>query len=260
MNFLKNKKNIGIIITIIVFLIIFFIALYKFNKQKEYFQNEVGLYNDIKKILNYNDDIYAGITMNNEKTVQGWMSNEYPKRIRQILEKAPANKELLIIEVGTWEGKSAIAAADIIRDLGRQDVIICIDTWLGSPEHFNNLSRKNGFPNKLYETFIQNVVNNNHQSRIIPIPLPSAQASELLKKHFENKADIIYIDAAHEFLPVLNDINEYWPLLKNGGFMLGDDYQNDWPGVIQAVNKFVKDNGHLKLSTNDVVWEIQKPI
>ncbi len=194
------------------------------------------------------------------KWMDGWMSDEYPKRIRQILEKEPKDQQLLIVEVGTWVGKSAIAAADIIRDLGRSDVIICIDTWLGSPEHFNALHRSNGFPYGLYQNFLQNIVNYNHQSRIIPIPLPSSQAVDVLHKFVSKKADVVYIDAAHEFLPVINDINAYWSILKPGGIMLGDDYRKEWHGVIDAVNYFAADNGNIEIKVNDVVWELQKPI
>ncbi len=220
-----------------------------------------SLFEKICAGLSYEGNIYDGIHKIEENAeAHGWMSDEYPKRIRQILEEAPKDQQLLIVEVGTWMGKSAIAAADIIRELGRSDVIICIDTWLGSPEHFHALPRSNGFPYVLYKAFLQNVVNHDHQSRIIPIPLPSSQAAVVLKEINIKKADIIYIDAAHEFLPVINDINDYWHILKPGGIMLGDDYRKEWQGVIDAVNYFSADHGNIEIKVNDVVWELQKPI
>ncbi len=76
-----------------------------------------SLFNKICSELKYEGDIYDGFHKNENIEVDGWMSDEYPKRIRQILEKEPKDQQLLIVEVGTWVGKSAIAAADIIRDL-----------------------------------------------------------------------------------------------------------------------------------------------
>jgi len=166
---------------------------------------------------------------------------------------------VVIVEVGTWLGASAIQVADIIRDLGRHDVVLCVDTWLGSPEHFLGMSKKNGFP-QIYNVFLQNVVNHGHTERIIPLPLPSLQAIDILKPLLTcvSGADIIYIDAAHEYLPVYMDIATYWPILKPGWRMLGDDFTDHWPGVQKAVHKFSNEI-HLPFTVlNDWVWQIDK--
>ena len=34
----------------------------------------------------------------------------------------------------------------------------------------------------------------------------------------------------------MDDIENYWPLLKDDGIMCGDDYCEYWQGVIEAVN------------------------
>jgi hypothetical protein len=68
----------------------------------------------------------------------------------------------------------------------------------------------------------------------------------------------IYIDAAHEYLPVYLDLVHYWDYLKDGGRYLGDDYTENWPGVKQAVNQFAQER-NLQLDVlNDWVWKIDK--
>lgn len=42
----------------------------------------------------------------------------------------------LILEVGTWKGLSAIYMANCIKSLNLETEIVCIDIWLGSPEHW----------------------------------------------------------------------------------------------------------------------------
>jgi hypothetical protein len=201
--------------------------------------------------------IYDGITKREAAPAQGWTTSYYEDSLREFLKKQPLDKQCLIVEVGTWMGASAIQAANIIRDLNRRDVVVCIDTWLGSPEHFLQIPKENGFP-VLYKQFLQNIVNHGHTDRVLPIALPSLQAIKVLQALYPEGADAIYIDAAHEFLPVFLDVISYWDYLKIGGRMLGDDYTEHWPGVKQAVNRFVGERG-LKLDIlNDWVWKIDK--
>lgn len=60
--------------------------------------------------------------------------------------------------------------------------------------------------------------------------------------------DFIYIDASHDYDSVKEDLNIWWPKLKNGGVFSGHDYFPDrrvWRGkevgVYKAVNEFVKE-------------------
>jgi len=52
----------------------------------------------------------------------------------------------------------------------------------------------------------------------------------------DNSLDAVFVDANHEFKYVLEDLYAWWPKVKSGGFMAGDDYCiND---VKHAVNFF----------------------
>ena len=54
-------------------------------------------------------------------------------------------------------------------------------------------------------------------------------------------ADLVYIDASHEEDDVLQDLREYWRVLRLGGLLCGDDWAAAWYGVICAVNAFRKE-------------------
>ena len=219
----------------------------------------MSLSTHLKNALRYGN-LYEGIVpVETFEQAQGWTTSYYPEAVKEYLMTLDPSP-IVIVEVGTWLGASAIQAANIIRDLGRNDVVLCVDTWLGSPEHFLGMVKKNGFP-QVYNQFLQNVINHGHTERITPLPLPSLQAIDILKPLLScvGGANIIYIDAAHEYLPVYMDIATYWPLLKPGGRMLGDDFTEHWPGVKQAVNKFSNDI-HLSYTIlNEWVWQIDKP-
>ena len=155
-------------------------------------------------------------------------------------------KPKLIVEVGSWKGKSSHHL--IGRALSHGDAsIICVDTWLGSSEHWvhrpwrETLGFKNGRPT-LHEQFIANVIHAGLQDRVVPLPLPSRQASIVLEKLRQGRSDfaqLVFIDGAHDQASVTEDIASYWPLVAAGGVMIGDDYrESDWPGVIKAVDWF----------------------
>lgn len=74
----------------------------------------------------------------------------------------------------------------------------------------------------------------------------SVEASARFQNDF---FDFIYIDAAHDYDSVVEDIHAWWPKLKTGGIFSGHDYFMDkriWRGkecgVFKAVNEFIEQN------------------
>lgn len=66
-------------------------------------------------------------------------------------------------------------------------------------------------------------------------------------KHFQDNCfDLVYIDADHTYEGALKDIRDWYPKIKEGRFLVGDDYRVSHYrvkfGVIEAVNQFAKEN------------------
>ena len=150
----------------------------------------------------------------------------------------------IVIEVGSWKGASAVRMAQFAKAAGLHPEIVCVDTWLGSPglytrkddKFYESLRFEFGYP-RLYHTFLSNVIRAGFPDVITPFPLPSLLAAEVLA-HFKVQADLIYIDAAHDYGSVIADLEAYWPLLKADGVLFGDDYIKAWPGVVKAAKTF----------------------
>jgi predicted O-methyltransferase YrrM len=151
-----------------------------------------------------------------------------------------------IFEVGTWKGGSAIKMAQLCKELRLDAAIVCVDTWLGSPEHIrkpdrnrwtDSLNRRWGYP-QLYHTFMANVLKWECEDIIVPYPATSENAAVVFT-NARLKADLVYIDAAHEYEPALRDYTAYWELLNDGGYLIGDDYIG-WPGVTRAADEFAR--------------------
>lgn len=191
----------------------------------------------------YGYDIYKNFDVTNiNEDLQGWHS-EKPL----LKELITSIKPKIIIEVGTWKGRSAIFMAKLLKEHHIDCEIICVDTWLGSLENlnartgiekhqfwWNDLKHKNGYP-QLYYQFLKNVISNECQHLITPIANTSAITSRWLYDK-KIKADLIYIDASHDYQDVLDDLTNYFPLLSDKGFICGDDW--GWESVKKALLEF----------------------
>ncbi len=133
-----------------------------------------------------------------------------------------------LIEIGSWKGHSANFMIDQCRANGLDSRIVCVDTFLGGPEHWllpgmlETLYRENGRPTIL-ERFLGNTVERGNAGRVFPLTADSYAASEIFR-HLDFKADLIFVDGAHNPEAVRLDIMSYMPLLSETGVMFGDDY------------------------------------
>jgi hypothetical protein len=141
-----------------------------------------------------------------------------------------------IIEVGTWKGNSAFWMADRLKGMGVEFELVCVDTWLGSaemwtvakreeiPERRKGLGLYHGYPT-LYFQFLANVIKLGYQRQIVPMPMPSSIAHDILA-HLGYTAQFIYVDGSHAYQDAAQDVRNYWKLLEPGGIMVGDDYHS----------------------------------
>lgn len=123
---------------------------------------------------------------------------------------------LHFVEVGSWKGKSAAAMAVEIINSGKNIQFDCVDTWMGSPEHSDDINVRN---NNLYDTFIANMKPVENYYR--PIRLTSVDAAKL---YHDKSLDFVFIDADHSYEAVKEDINVWLPKLKLGGILAGHDF------------------------------------
>ncbi|MDC3402513.1 class I SAM-dependent methyltransferase, partial [bacterium] len=152
----------------------------------------------------------------------------------------------LLIEFGSWEGSSALAwctAADRVG--GSLPLILCVDTWLGSSEHWMNdlpnsewsrerLSVESGNP-RVFATFQNAVGVSRYQGSVIPFRTTTVAATEVLER-LDVRADLVYVDAGHDTKSVLNDLALADRLVTDEGVILGDDWT--WPSVRLAAYRF----------------------
>jgi len=166
----------------------------------------------------------------------GWSTSTHPYLSEAIAELRPK----IIVEVGVWKGMSTLHMAQTVKALELDCAIIAVDTWLGSAEHWlgASLPRKGGYLTA-YFTFMANVLAHKQQDVVVPMPLDSVNAASVMQ-YLKVAPDIIHLDAGHDYCSTRCDLVAWWPVLRGGGILIGDDYYTDgsWPGVRRAWDDF----------------------
>ncbi|MCI5051980.1 MAG: class I SAM-dependent methyltransferase [Simkaniaceae bacterium] len=141
-------------------------------------------------------------------------------------------KDDIGLEIGVFEG----AFAYYVLLPAKPKKLYLVDPWVyGRNDLDLKLDRKTVTTN--YDKYYQRV-----RKAFKPfknVEVIRAKSEDIFYRFTDSYFDYVYIDGEHSYEAVLRDLTNYFPKLKVGGFLLGDDY--GWEGVAPAVQKFLKD-------------------
>jgi len=170
----------------------------------------------------------------------GWLAEDTASALARHL----SAKTRLVVELGAWLGRSA----RFITQCAPNATVIAVDHWQGSKEQQEHPEWKQMLPT-LYETFLVNCWEEREQ--IIPLRMTTLEALHLLA-HENIAPDLIYIDAAHDFESVIEDIRTARQLFPKA-LLVGDDWAAE--GVQRAVETAAKEEGlEPLLGFNQTAW------
>lgn len=189
---------------------------------------------DVRKSIWHGIDPYEGFREWADKGVplSGWdiKSNV----IREQIEK---RKPKQILEIGAHQGASACWMAMCAPEAH----ILTIDPWVfyGKYKYESRLHRF-AFA---HDYFRRCVVSQGLTDQITYLPMTSDKAFQMFAADFPNwKWDLAYIDGGHSYEQCLKDIENAAPLTF--GPIIVDDYnEDDFPGVVKAVQDYCKKHG-----------------
>jgi len=143
------------------------------------------------------------------------------------------------VEVGTYLGRSLCSLGEVVERSGKRIDVIGVDTCRGSgPEglrgkdyHAGAVAEGDGsFAGALHK----NVLDCGFGETITLIISDSINAARLFN---DASLEWVHLDARHDYASVKADIEAWLPKVKAGGWLSGDDYdEQKWPEVVQAVS------------------------
>lgn len=124
----------------------------------------------------------------------------------QILDLLDRYRPMTCVELGSNRGCSAIAVARMIRQWG--GLLTCVDLWTPGPSEVG------------IEVFAHNIVAAGVSPTIRMVHAKTADAAE----QWRGDIDYLYVDADHSYEGCMADLEMWWPHLRIGGLIAGDDY------------------------------------
>ena len=126
------------------------------------------------------------------------------------------DEPMRILEVGSWEGRSAVFFAEYFP----HGSVTCIDTFAGGPvAHYGAMVDEIA---SVEARFDENV--RPYGSRVRKLKTTSILGLGALQAEGQN-FDLIYLDGDHRRDNVLAESLIAWPMLADQGFLIWDDYK-----------------------------------
>ena len=143
----------------------------------------------------------------------------------------------IIAEVGMYEAKHAANVLEVAAST--LEKYYWIDPWaeyaeLGQSESMD--MKMKALTRKRWDSMARMVYSfaTAYPEMVRVIRLPSVDAAGLFA---DAVFDLVYIDADHSYLPLLEDIISWLPKIKDGGIISGHDFTPRWPDVCRVVEE-----------------------
>jgi predicted O-methyltransferase YrrM len=143
------------------------------------------------------------------------------------------------VEVGCKEGRTTGHILKTVPD----SRVIAIDPWIADPAPANGDPTREDYKAwdfaKIEREFWENV--GDAKDRCSMWRMTSAEAASKFYHQWPwpptiaEKADLVFIDALHDYESVLQDFRLWWPHVRVGGLIATHDFNHKWPGVERAV-------------------------
>ena len=168
-----------------------------------------------------------------------------------------------LVELGVFCGKSLAYLAERTRGKGCR--VVGVDTFLGSPEFREMVVAPDGsvFADMPAGHLAGVAVNHLNAAGVLKdvtlVVSDSARAAELFP---DGSVWAAFVDAAHDADSVERDVRAWWPKVAPGGYLAGDDYDHDYPGVREGLLRaFPPDTfPPLPARGSGAMWFVQKGV
>jgi hypothetical protein len=151
-----------------------------------------------------------------------------------------------LVEVGVWTGRSMCSVSDLIRS--KRLRVIAVDTFLGVVNQAAGYGA--GPKDRQMQEFLRSMATFRIEPEVFVGTSKQAAARGI-------EADLVLIDADHEYPSVKEDIDVWWPRTRQ--ILCGHDYDIaglDHPGVNKAVDEAFPSG----LTVEGSVWSVRRDV
>jgi len=162
--------------------------------------------------------------LNEIKSIQGYLRDDEAKLLFELAKNAKV--EGVIVEIGSWMGKSTVCLTKgSLEGINKQ--VIAIDPHVGSEEHQRTFKTVSTFT-----TFKQNIKRAGVEKIVKPLVMTSYEAVKQVKE----PVSLLFIDGAHDYENVKQDYLSWSDKVVSGGIIAFHDTVS-WPGPYRVVRE-----------------------
>lgn len=179
--------------------------------------------------------------------VPGWFN--FDDVYQEAVDRAPRDGAHFV-EVGVLFGKSALFMAEAIRKSGKKIALDAVDTFALSADALEKvidqyrLKRPQADHSRLRE--IVGLVHQSGHAGVVERVLDLSGLAELIhivcasgqiwgQSYDAESLDFAYVDALHTYEDTAQILKTFAPKMRPGGVLAGHDYDDEYPGVRDAV-------------------------
>lgn len=163
---------------------------------------------------------------------------------------ADAEDGELFVEVGSFLGQSTAALAFFIKHSKKRIALHAVDLFelneFSDEPHFKVIEEHGGDFLAAFESNLRGAEVDDY------VTVVQASSLDASKQYEDRSISFLMIDASHKYEDVVDDIRAWYPKIKMGGIISGDDY--DWPEVKRAVEDTLGPHSTFEGST----WVVKK--
>jgi hypothetical protein len=161
--------------------------------------------------------------------IDGW--TDFEPLYQEVVDTAPEGA--VLVEVGSWLGRSAAAMCTAIRKSKKRLTFFCVDTWLGTQNGEEAVWCRGIVQDLGGDAFPKFHENMEHwRGLYYPLRMTSHRASELF---LDKSAYFVFLDAEHSVEALTDDIACWQPKVAPGGILAGHDIS--WESVREVVDR-----------------------
>jgi len=198
----------------------------------------------------------VAITKYSHKDIPGYTDDADFEFLRKVCEDAPDSG--ILLELGTFLGRSAIFFAETMRELDKEYEIYCLDWFWSKQVEFVNRDILLGNYDLLTPVLNSEMtcidLVSEFCSDFPEINLIRHDIKDFIPKPLRNKRfSLVFEDSEHTYTCTTACLYNYFLRLEKNGIYCGDDY--DWKEVNDAVTDF-SSQFNLKVTTNEKIWRL----
>jgi len=172
--------------------------------------------------------------------VEGFLTHAEADRLYQLARDCTPQDQPVVVEIGSWKGKSSIMLAAGLMGKNRPQ-LFCVDSFQGDEDpgyqekYYAELMQRD--PRDMEEIFKANI----RSCGLDHIASPLRGYSFERSRGWKLPIDLLFIDGNHEYRAVLRDFAEWGAFLKVGAVVAFHDCCKEFEGPRRVVQEKIVD-------------------